>query len=409
MSTILVAATSFPRWEGDYRGTFIWEGCRALARAGVTVRVVAPHAPGAKTHEVLEGIEIFRPRYLLPERWELLLETPGGLPVLWKERKLGRLAVFPFFLSHALAIARLGRGCDLIHTHWVLSAFAASLTAPIHRRPIICTVQGSDVYQALRMPLFGAFGRGALRSARKVIALSRSLADEATARGVPAGKITVIPNGVDTALFAPNGISREPVVLFAGSLIERKGAAGLIEAFALVHARHPDWRLVIIGDGPRRGELEARAASRGLSGSILFTGSLVPVDTARWMRRAKIFAMPSLEEGQGVAMLEALASGTPCVASRVGGIPEILAPPWGTLVPPGDPEALAAALRELIEQPGRREAMGRAAAAGVRGQYDWSVIARRIMDVYAECGVILRTLQRPKDLDPSASQCSASG
>ena len=173
-------------------------------------------------------------------------------------------------------------------------------------------------------------------------------------------------------------------MLFAGSLIDRKGAAGLIEAFALVHARHPDWRLVIIGDGPQRVELEARAASQGLTGSILFTGSLVPVDTARWMRRAQIFVLPSLEEGQGVAMLEALASGTPCVASRVGGIPEILAPPWGTLVPPGDPEALAAALRELIEQPGRREAMGRAAATGVRGQYDWSVIARRIMDVYAE-------------------------
>jgi hypothetical protein len=156
MPAILVATTSFPRWEGDYRGTFIWEGCRALASLGARVRVVAPHAAGAKTHEVLEGIEIFRPRYLRPEGWELLLETPGGLPVLWAERKLGRLAVFPFFLSHALAIARLARDCDLIHAHWVLSAFAASLTAPWHRKPLVCTVQGSDVYQAMRLPLAGA-------------------------------------------------------------------------------------------------------------------------------------------------------------------------------------------------------------------------------------------------------------
>src|SRR4030042_2787460 len=129
MLTILVATTSFPRWEGDYRGTFIWEGCRALSDLGVRVRVVAPHAAGAKTHEEMGDVEIFRPRYMLPEGWEVLLSTPGGLPVLWSERKLARLAVFPFFISHALALARHARGCDLIHAHWALSAFAASITA----------------------------------------------------------------------------------------------------------------------------------------------------------------------------------------------------------------------------------------------------------------------------------------
>jgi glycosyltransferase involved in cell wall biosynthesis len=381
MPAILVATTSFPRWEGDYRGTFIWEGCRALASLGARVRVVAPHAAGAKTHEVLEGIEIFRPRYLRPEGWELLLETPGGLPVLWAERKLGRLAVFPFFLSHALAIARLARDCDLIHAHWVLSAFAASLTAPWHRKPLVCTVQGSDVYQAMRLPLAGALGRGALRGARQVIALSTSLAEAAAAQGVDPQKITVIPNGVDAKLFAPNGAPREPVVLFAGSLIERKGVRTLIEAMALLRPRHPDWRLVVIGDGPQRKALEALA---GPSDFVRFTGGLVPAEVARWMRRAGLFALPALEEGQGVAMLEALASGTPCVASNVGGIPEILSPEWGALVPPGDPRALASALQALIEHADKRREMGRAAAAGVRGRYDGPVIARRILGVYAE-------------------------
>ncbi len=102
------------------------------------------------------------------------------------------------------------------------------------------------------------------------------------------------------------------------------------------------------------------------------------------MRRAGLFVLPSREEGQGVAMLEALASGTPCVASRVGGIPEVLNPDWGTLVPPEDPPALAAAMQDLIERADLRRGMGRAAAAGVRGRYDWPVIARRILDVYAE-------------------------
>lgn len=391
MLTILVATTSFPRWEGDHRGTFIWEGCRALAALGAQVRVVAPHAKGAKTHEELSGVEIFRPRYLAPDRWELLLETPGGLPVLWKERKLGRLAVFPFFVSHALAISRLARGCDLIHAHWVLSAFASSITASLHHRPMVCTIQGSDVYQAMHLPVAGSLARSALRHARKVIALSRSLAGAAAAQGVDPHKITVIPNGVDAKMFAPNGVPREPVVLFAGSLIQRKGVTGLIDAMALIRRRFPSHNLVLIGDGPQRKELESKVEKSGLSNSVRFTGSLPPAEVARWMRRSELFVLPSLEEGQGVAMLEALASGTPCVASNVGGIPEVLDPEWGALVPPGDSSALASSVMDLLARPDRGRSMGQAAAAAVRERYDWPVIARRILDVYAEAAQASRS------------------
>ena len=384
MLSVLVASTSFPRWEGDFRGTFVWEGCRALAELGVRVRVVAPHAASARTHEVTGGMEIFRPRYFLPERWELLLETPGGLPVLWRERKLGRWVVFPFLLSHAAAIARLARDCDLIHAHWTLSAFAATLAAPLHRRPVVCTVQGSDVYRGLRMPLAGPLGRGALRRARKVIALSKSLADAAAAQGIDPRKTAIIPHGVNAQVFSPNGAPREPVVLFAGSLIERKGVRTLIQAMALLRRRHPESRLEIIGDGPQRRELSQLAARSGLSDHVRFSGSLPPSEVARRMRRCELFVLPSREEGQGVAMLEALASGTPCVASNVGGIPEILSPEWGALVPPEDPQALASAMQEILGRPDRGRAMGKAAASAVRGRYDWPVITRRVLAVYGE-------------------------
>jgi glycosyltransferase involved in cell wall biosynthesis len=383
MLSILVAATSFPRWEGDYRGTFIWEGCRALAALGVRVRVVAPHAAGARTRERLDGVEIVRPR-CLPDRWESLLETPGGLPVLWEHNRSARWTVLPFFLAHAWTIAREARDCDLIHAHWTLSAFAALLGAPLHRRPFLCTVQGSDVYRAMRLPVFGALGLAALRGSRRVIALSRSLAGAAAAQGVDPEKITVIPNGVDAERFAPNGHPREPVVLFVGSLIERKGIRTLIEAMGFVRNRHPGHRLVIIGDGPQRTELESLARRSAPEDSIRFTGSLVPAEVARWMRRAELFVLPSLEEGQGVALLEALASGTPCVGGAAGGIPEMLSPEWGALVPPGDARALGAALLELLEHADRRRAMGRAAASAVRERYDWPVIARRIRAVYEE-------------------------
>jgi glycosyltransferase involved in cell wall biosynthesis len=384
MYSILVATTSFPRWEGDYRGTFIWQGCRALAGLGARVRVVAPHAAGARTHEEISGVEIFRPRYLIPEQWEALLDTPGGLPVLWEHGGGKRWSILPFLFSHAAAIARLARGFDLIHAHWTLSAFAAQLGSGIHRRPLVCTVQGSDIYRAMRLPIAGGLARTALRSARKVIALSAALADAAAAEGVDRNRIGIIPNGVDAKLFAPNGIPREPVLLFAGSLIRRKGVATLIEALALIRRRHPLCRLVVIGDGPLRPELESLAATNGTADAVRFTGSLAPEEVARWMRRSELFVLPSLEEAQGVVLLEALASGTPCIASNIGGIPEVLRPEWGTLVPPGDSFALANAALDLLAEAGRRRAMGLAAAAGVRERYDWPVIARKIMNVYAE-------------------------
>jgi glycosyltransferase involved in cell wall biosynthesis len=383
MLSVLVAATSFPRWEGDYRGTFVWEGCRALAALGVRVRVVAPHSRGAAPHEELDGVEILRPRHL-PDRWEFLLETPGGLPVLWEHRRSACWTVLPFLLTHAAAIAREARNCDLIHAHWTLSAFAALLGAPLHRRPLLCTVQGSDVYRAMRLPVFGALSRAALGSARRVIALSRSLAEAAAAQGIDPDKIAVLPNGVDFRRFAPNGNPREPVVLFAGSLIERKGVRTLIEAMAAVRQRHPAYRLVLIGDGPQRAELESLARRLNPPESVRFAGSLAPAEVARWMRRAELFVLPSLEEGQGVALLEALASGTPCVGASAGGIPDILSPEWGLLVPPGDPQALGEAVLDLLEHADRRRAMGNAAVSAVRERYGWPVIARRLLALYGE-------------------------
>jgi glycosyltransferase involved in cell wall biosynthesis len=384
MLTVCVATTSFPRWEGDYHGTFIWEACRALSALGVRVLVVAPHAAGAKTHEEWTGVEIFRPRYLRPERWEVLLDTPGGLPVVWEAGGVGRLSVLPLLAAQTLAVARIARTCDLIHANWTFSAFAAFLGAPVHRCPIVCTVQGSDIYRAARIPVAGFFSRRALRGARRVIALSGSLAESAAMQGVDPGRIAVIPNGVDAERFHPNGIPREPVVLFAGSLIERKGLHILLEAMARVRRRHPAHRLVVIGDGPRRAELETQARALGIGEAVFFTGSLSPEEVARWMRRAELFVLPSFEEGQGVALLEALASGTPGIAGRAGGIPDVLSPRWGELVEPGNPEALADSILGLLDSPARRQAMGRAAAAGVRATYDWPVIARRILGVYRE-------------------------
>src|SRR3989304_6742040 len=123
---VCIVTTSFPRWPQDTKGTFVLEAARAVREQGVKVRVIAMHNPGSKTKEVFPpDIEVIRPRYLWPERWEVLQTEGGGLPTLWKRRPLARPALIPFFITHTLAIMRYSRDCDLVHANWTLAAAPA--------------------------------------------------------------------------------------------------------------------------------------------------------------------------------------------------------------------------------------------------------------------------------------------
>jgi glycosyltransferase involved in cell wall biosynthesis len=243
------------------------------------------------------------------------------------------------------------------------------------------TVQGSDIYQAARMPLMGGATRQGLRGAGRVFALSSDLARATTALRLPPGLVHVLPNGVDIDRFVPGEPTREPIILSVGSLIARKAVDVLIEAVAGLTNERP-WRLVIIGDGGERSALEAQVARLGLGARVQFPGNQDQATVAEWMRRARVFVLPSREEGLGVVLLEALASGTPCVGSAVGGIPDVVVPEVGALVPPDNPAALTTALHAILGDDERWRAMSRAARERAEACYSWPVIARELMATY---------------------------
>src|SRR5262245_22743250 len=99
---ICIVTTSFPRWVGDHRGTFIFEAARAICAQGVEVRVIAMHHPGAKTREFMDSIDVIRPRYLWPERLEILQREGGGLPAIWRRHWGARFALLPFLITASL-------------------------------------------------------------------------------------------------------------------------------------------------------------------------------------------------------------------------------------------------------------------------------------------------------------------
>jgi len=261
-----------------------------------------------------------------------------------------------------------------VHVHWMLpQGLAAMLGA--RGIPRVVTTHGGDIY-ALRDRVSTAAKRLVLRHADAVTAMNADMADRLVALGAPAERVHVLPMGadVDTVRAAATEAERVPGrIVFVGRLVEKKGVAVLLDALRLLEPG--GWSLEVVGDGPERADLEARAA--GLP--VTFAGSQSRPTVARAYARAEIAVVPSVpassgdQDGLPVSLLEAMAAGCAVVGSRIPGIDAaVLDGDSGLLVPPGDPAALAAALAELLADPDRRAKLG--AAASTRAD-DFSVDA----------------------------------
>jgi glycosyltransferase involved in cell wall biosynthesis len=283
------------------------------------------------------------------------------------------------------AVRRSGFEPELLHAHFFLAALPASLLSLGLRRPLVATEQWTiflpEDPAPLTLPLrVGA--RLALARARLVLPVSESLAAGMRAAGIR-GPFRVVPNAVDTAVFhppagSPSGPGTRLVTV--GLLHRQKGVDVLLEAFAAVRAGRPELRLDVVGDGPERAAYEAQAARLGVAAAVVFHGLRPKPDVAEILRGADLFVLASRFDTFGAVLVEAEATGLPVVATRVGGIPEVVAGD-ALLVERDDPAALAAAIEEALDRPGFDRA---AAAARAADRYSIEAVGRRLADVYAE-------------------------
>ena len=200
--------------------------------------------------------------------------------------------------------------------------------------------------------------------------------------GIPA---TLVPNGVEVEEFA-GAAHRDatPRFLFAGRHEPQKGLDVLLEAvaFARQDAGAP-FVVDVVGDGELTAGLRADALRRGLDGVVRFPGRLSRADLVAAFRSADAFVLPSRYEGFPVTILEAWAARLPVIATTVGGIPEVCTEENAVLVPPDDARALAAAIVGLLQDPARRERLGRSGHELARTRFSWDAVAGRYREVYA--------------------------
>jgi len=266
---------------------------------------------------------------------------------------------------------------------YVLGAFAARLAGVpvvVASRRSLAGFKSRPPYRQLR-----GLERLANRLTDTVVANSEAVRAETLAtEGLAAEKVVVIHNGVDAARYetVPDASLRRTlgvtpaarVVVVVANLIAYKGHAGFLEAWTRVVARVPAAMALLVGDGPLRAQLEARAAALGLGPSVRFLGARRDVPAV--LALADVVVHPSLEEGFSNAILEAMAAARPVVASAVGGVPEaVVHEVTGLLTPPGDAEALAAAVVSLLGDPGRSAKLG---AAGRQRVMDLFTVGRML-------------------------------
>jgi glycosyltransferase involved in cell wall biosynthesis len=238
------------------------------------------------------------------------------------------------------------------------------------------------------------------REANLVVAVSNYSAEK-TARLYSVGeeKIRVVPNGVDPAKFKPVigsvalkrnlGLGNKQIVLFVGRLIPRKGLTFLIEAAKPIVKENANASFVIVGNGPLRKVLTSDLERLNLSKNFIFLGDVEDNILPALYNCADVFAFPSVQEGQGIALLEAEASAKPVVAFRVGGINEaVLDGESGLLVEKGRSEGLAEAILKLLSDQPLRQRMGEKGREFVQHNFTWDICAKKMLRVYREALVV---------------------
>ncbi len=319
-----------------------------------------------------------------------------------------------WFFNRSLTKKAASIDADVFEAHAVSGyGFPRRLKELGVNKPLIHTIHGvlADEYEQAKQSEHQSF-RGKIanrfmrhlaklegetaRNASLIISISRySLEKIQQHYGINASKIRIVPNGVDVEKFKPTenvdaarrqfGLGNEPCVLFVGSLIPRKGLPFLVEAAKKIVKEQAQTKFLIVGEGPMKNQLAASLEAANLSGNFILLGNLKEDALLAAYSSADLFVLPSIQEGQGIVLLEAQATAKPVVAFDVGGVKEAVRNgETGLLVKRGNIKELADATLKLLSDDSLRKKMGGNGRRFVTENFTWDICAQKMLQVYRE-------------------------
>jgi len=416
---ICVITSSFPKCSGDSTtGSFIFELFRRLENADCGVHVVAPHEFGLAKSEIMDGVVVDRFVYMLPHYLQRLAYG-SSIAENIKKSKFVAVQVFTYSVSCLLRALRVVRSnsVDSIVACWTIpQGLIAMILRAVTRKPVVLMAFPVELSLAISkyrflMPLL----RKTLSKADLVIANSQYTKNLILGLGTPPQKVHVVYPGVDTRRYLSTrndgarkefGLPDAPTLLTVARLVERKGIKNLVQAMPRILTTMPTVMLVIVGDGPERDRLKEEVRRLGLSGNVIFVGKVAEDKLLRLYEISDVFVLPAIvdsdgnTEGLGVVLLEAMSTQKPVVASRVGGIPEVVVhKQTGILVEPGNPDELARAITYLLKNDQISVKMGRKGRQRAEQIFDWNLIASSFLELLASRGLANINITRISDAE----------
>ena len=370
---VLVISAMYPNNFDISSGTFVHNNTRHLLKAGCKVKVISPvpfspkilwFKPKWKGYgnipkmDIIDTVPVYYPRYInLPGKW---LHVFAYYTMYWGAKKTIH-SIIDEFEPH------------IIHAHSATSSSHIGLKLKkIYNIPLICSLMGSDIN------IYPYYGRLSMWLTKKVIteadqlvSVSKALKIAANIIAKPKRKIRVVYNRCDLQIFNYNEISRRQyrnmlgislkarVIIFVGHLLQSKGVYELINAFVKLNLRYSDLHLIFVGNGLEYSSINNIVSSNGLNKKVHLVGNQPQCEVPHWLSTADIFVLPTYYEGLPNVILEAMACSLPVIATRVGGIPEVIKEGKnGIFINEKSVESLTNAIEHLLKDEDLAKKMG---------------------------------------------------
>ena len=385
---VLHIVTAFPRHEQDVITPWLVEMLKKLKSRGAEVEVFTSSYQGLGD-QVLWGIPVHRFRYFF-SRWENLTHEEMAVDRMSRSPLYKLLPGF-YLIGGILAVLKLCRKnkYDVIHVHWPMPHAVFGWAAKqACKAKLVTTFYGAELrWVKNSLPFMKWFLRWAIRISDRVVAISTFTANEV--RSISDVQVEVIPYTIgfstNSDFRIQNSEFKEPVILTVGRMVERKGVRYLIEAMQHL----PQARLEVVGGGPLLPELKEQANDLGVADRVHFAGKVSEAELIEHYRRAAVYVQPGIIDSRGdtemlgVVLLEAMHYGVPVVGSDIGGITDIIInEKTGLLAPQKDSNALAQAIKRILEDEKLRQRLVEGADAHLKNNFSWDSIVSRWLAVY---------------------------
>lgn len=362
---ICIVPTMFPKYKGDYYGSFVFNEAKELVKKGFEIHVVTPHNSGIPFEEIMEGVHVHRFKWLEPQEFKALLHFKGIKDNL-------RLLTYLISLFFNLIWIVKKYDVDIIHAHSVIpTGLVGVIVAKIVRKPVFITAHGMDITNFENHYFFKKLLVFSLINCNKAIAVSEYLAKIIRSLGTNPKNIAILRNAVNINIFRPlkNKSLRkyykikdeDKLILFVGYLDSFKGIFELVNAFFEIVKYNKNLKLMIVGTGPKENDLKILTKKLVIEKFVLFTGKISAAEIHKYFQSADIFVLPSYTDAGGppLVVIEAMASGLPVIGTNVGGIPEGIKDGInGFIIPPKNVDELTKKLDILVDNKELRQKFG---------------------------------------------------